>query len=138
MAISLRGAQGIIESAHAKAAQLGVRVTVAVVNEAGVLIALARMDGSHSLSPQIAESKAVGAALLHRDGGALADVYKDRPGFFSAVDRLVRMPIVPGLGSVLIKRDGRVEGAIGVSGAKPEEDLQCAEAGLGSIHAKTP
>ncbi len=137
MALNLRDAEGIIEGAHAKAAQLGVRVTVAVVNDAGILIALARMDGSHSLSPQIAESKAVGAAMLHRDGGALADVYRDRPGFFNAVDRLVRVPIVPGLGSVVIRRDGKVEGAVGVSGAKPEEDLQCAEAGVASIHAKT-
>lgn len=137
MALNLHDAQGIIAGAHAKAAELGVRVTVAVVNDAGILMALARMDGSHSLSPQLAESKAVGAAMLHRDGAALADVYKDRPGFFNVADRLVRMPIVPGLGSVLIKRDGRVEGAIGVSGAKPEEDLQCAEAGLASIHAKT-
>jgi uncharacterized protein GlcG (DUF336 family) len=137
MTVNLHDAQGIIAGAHAKAAELGVRVTVAVVNDAGILIALARMDGSHSLSPQLAEAKAVGAAMLHRDGAALADVYKDRPGFFNVADRLVRMPIVPGLGSVLIKRDGKVDGAIGVSGAKPEEDLQCAEAGLASIHAKT-
>lgn len=137
MALTLRDALGIIEGAQAKAAELSVRVTVAVVNDAGILIALSRMDGSHSLSPQIAESKAVGAAMLHRDGGALADVYKDRLGFFNAVDRLVRMPIVPGLGSVLIRREGKVEGAVGVSGAKPEEDLQCAEAGVASIHAKT-
>lgn len=137
MALTLRDAQGIIEGAQAKAAELSVRVTVAVVNDAGILVALSRMDGSHSLSPQIAESKAVGAAMLHRDGGALADVYKDRLGFFNAVDRLVRMPIVPGLGSVLIRREGKVEGAVGVSGAKPEEDLQCAEAGVASIHAKT-
>jgi uncharacterized protein GlcG (DUF336 family) len=42
----------------------------------------------------------------------------------------VRVPIVPGLGSVLIRRDDRVLGAIGVSGGKPEQDLECAEAGL--------
>jgi uncharacterized protein GlcG (DUF336 family) len=137
MALNLHDAQGIIAGAHDKAAELGVRVTVAVVNDAGILMALARMDGSHSLSPQLAESKAVGAAMLHRDGASLADVYKERPGFFNVADRLVRMPIVPGLGSILIKREGKVEGAIGVSGAKPEEDLQCAEAGLASIHAKS-
>jgi uncharacterized protein GlcG (DUF336 family) len=94
MALNLHDAQGIIAGAHEKAAELGVRVTV-------------------------------------------ADVYKERPGFFNVADRLVRMPIVPGLGSILIKREGKVEGAIGVSGAKPEEDLQCAEAGLASIHAKS-
>jgi len=42
------------------------------------------------------------------------------------------VPIVPGLGSVLVRRDGRVLGAIGVSGGRPEQDLECAEAGLSS------
>jgi uncharacterized protein GlcG (DUF336 family) len=71
--------------------------------------------------------------MWHRDGAALAEVAKDRPGLFSVADRLVRVPIVPGLGSVLIKREGRVLGAVGVSGAKPEQDLECAQAGLSSI-----
>jgi uncharacterized protein GlcG (DUF336 family) len=43
------------------------------------------------------------------------------------------MPIIPGLGSTLIRRDGRVLGAIGVSGGKPEQDLDCAEQGLRAI-----
>src|SRR5258708_17682924 len=137
MALNLHDAQAIIAAAHAKAAELGVRVTVAVVNDAGILIALARMDGSHSLSPQLAEAKAVGAAMLHRDGAALADVYKDRPGFFNVADRLVRMPIVPGLGSVLIKRRGRVAGAIGERRAKPEGEPPYAEARLSSIPVKS-
>jgi len=109
---------------------MGIRVTVAVVDEGGLLIALARMDGAPPLGPQVAEAKAVGAAMLHRDGASLGDLAKDRPGFFSVVDRLVRVPIVPGLGSVLIKRDGRVLGAVGVSGGRPEQDLECAEAGV--------
>ena len=105
-------------------------LTVAVVDEGGLLIALGRMDGAPPLSPQVAEAKAVGAAMLYRDGAGLAELAKDRPGFFSVADRLVRVPIVPGLGSILIRRDGNVLGAVGVSGGKPEQDLECAEAGL--------
>ena len=90
------------------------------------------MDGAPPISPQVAEAKAVGASLLYRDGASLAELAKDRPGFFSVVDRLVRVPIVPGLGSVLIRREGRVLGAVGVSGGRPEQDLECAEAGLSS------
>ena len=133
MPLNLQDANQVIGRAHAKAADLGIRVTVAVVDEGGLLIALARMDGAPPLSPQIAEAKAVGAAMLQRDGAGLGDLAKDRPGIFSVADRLVRVPIVPGLGSVLIKRDGKVLGAVGVSGAKPEQDLECAEAGLSSI-----
>jgi glc operon protein GlcG len=130
MPITLEEAQQVIARAHAKATASGIRVTVAVVDEGGLLIALARMDGAPPLSPQVAESKAVGAAMLFRDGAGLADLARDRPGFFSVADRLTRVPIVPGLGSVLIRRDDRVLGAVGVSGGKPEQDLECAQAGV--------
>jgi uncharacterized protein GlcG (DUF336 family) len=128
--LNLQEANELIGRAHAKAAGLGIRVTVAVVDEGGLLVALARMDGAAPLTPQIAEAKAVGAAMLHRDGASLGELAKDRPGFFSVADRLVRVPIVPGLGSMLIRRDGKVLGAVGVSGGRPEQDLECAEAGV--------
>jgi glc operon protein GlcG len=128
--MDLKDAQAIVSRAQAKAAELGINVTVAVVDDGGHLVALARMDGAPAISAQVAEAKAVGAAMLHRDGQSLADLAKDRPGFFSVVDRLVRVPIVPGLGSTLLRRDGRVIGAVGVSGGKPDQDLECAEAGV--------
>ena len=130
MPLTLIDANKVIEKGHAKAAQLGIKVTVAVVDEGGLLIALGRMDGAAPLSPQLAEAKAVGAAVLLRDGGALAQMAQDRPAFFAAADRLVRVPLIPGLGSLPIKKDGKIVGAIGVSGARPEQDLECAEAGL--------
>ena len=130
MPVTLKEAQNIVSRGHEKAAVLSIRVTVAVVDEGGLLIALGRMDGAPPLSPQVAEAKAVGAAMLYRDGAGLAELAKDRPGFFSVADRLVRVPIVPGLGSILIRREGNVLGAVGVSGGKPEQDVKCAEAGL--------
>jgi uncharacterized protein GlcG (DUF336 family) len=130
MPLTLEEAQQVIARAQARATDSEIRVTVAVVDEGGHLVALARMDGAPPLSPQVAEAKAVGAAMLYRDGAGLADLARDRPGFFSVADRLVRVPIVPGLGSLLIRRDGKVLGAVGVSGGKPEQDLECAEAGL--------
>jgi uncharacterized protein GlcG (DUF336 family) len=130
MPLTLEEAQEVIARAQARATDSEIRVTVAVVDEGGLLVALARMDGAPPLSPQVAEAKAVGAAMLYRDGAGLADLARDRPGFFSVADRLVRVPIVPGLGSLLIRRDGKVLGAVGVSGGKPEQDLECAEAGL--------
>jgi uncharacterized protein GlcG (DUF336 family) len=130
MPLSLTDANAVIDKAHAKAGQLGIKVTVAVVDEGGLLIALGRMDGAAPISPQLAEAKAVGAAMLLRDGGALAQLAQDRPGFFSAADRLMRVPIIPGLGSLPVKQDGKIIGAVGVSGGRPEQDLECAEAGL--------
>jgi uncharacterized protein GlcG (DUF336 family) len=133
MPLTLKEANQVIERAQAKATELGVKVTVAVADEGGLLIALSRMDGAIPISPQIAEAKAVGAAMFLRDGGWLRQVYQDRPGFFHAVDRMVRTPLIPGPGSVPIKKAGNIVGAIGVSGASPEQDLECAEAGLASL-----
>ena len=130
MRLTLTESTAMIQRAQGKAVELGIRVTVAVVDAGGLLVALSRMDGAPSISPQIAEAKAVGAAMLNRDGASLAELARDRPGFFGVADRLVRVPIVPGLGSVLIKRDGELLGAIGVSGGRPEQDLECAQAGL--------
>ncbi len=135
MPLSLDQAQTVVGGAHQHAASLGVRVTVAVVDEGGLLVLLARMDGAPPLSAQIAESKAVGAALWHRDGASLAELHQARPGFFAQVDRMVRVPIMPGLGSLLARRGGAVLGAVGVSGAAPEQDRDCAQAGLDSLDA---
>ena len=133
MSLSLADARKLIDEAHAKAAELGIKVTAAVVDDGGHLIALGRMDGAPPISPQIAEAKAVGAAMFLRDGGALAQIAQDRPGFFSAADRLVRVPLIPGVGSLPIKREGKFVGAIGVSGARPEQDLDCAECAVKSL-----
>ncbi len=126
-------ARQIIEAAHLRAAHLNLRVSVAVVDAGAHLIALGRMDGAIPISPQIAEAKAVSAAMFQRDGGSLLQTATERPAFFTAVSGLARTRLVPGQGSVLLERDGAIVGAIGVSGAKPEQDLECAEAGAASF-----
>jgi glc operon protein GlcG len=60
-------------------------------------------------------------------------VQAERPAFFDSVNRLVRLPIMPGLGSALIRREGVVLGAVGVSGAASDQDLECARAGMDKI-----
>ncbi len=133
MPLALEEVQQVIAAGHAKARQDGLRVTVAVVDEGGLLQGLGRMDGAPPLSAQIAEAKACGAALWHRDGDALAEVLQSRPAFFQQVDRMVRVPMIGGLGSVLIRREGKILGAVGVSGAQPEQDKACAQAGVAAI-----
>jgi uncharacterized protein GlcG (DUF336 family) len=133
MPLTLEQTQTLISAAHAHARNAGLKVTVAVVDEGGLLKALARMDGAPPLSAQIAEAKAVGAALWHRDGDELASVQDSRAAFFSSVSQLVRLPIIPADGSVVIRDGDVVLGAVGVSGAKPQEDRACAEAGLSAV-----
>jgi glc operon protein GlcG len=133
MPLNLQDAEKVIEAAQARATALDLRVSIAVVDEGAHLIALKRMDGAAPISPLVAEGKAVGAAMFFRDGASLLSIATDRPVFYNAVSGMARTRIVPGPGSVLIKRGGVVVGAVGVSGAKPEQDLECAEAGLASL-----
>lgn len=133
MRIGLSQANAAVQAAQAHAESIGVRITVAVLDEGGHVLALSRMDGAFPASVQVAEAKALGAVMLHRNGDSLAGLNQERPAFFQAVDRLLRLPIIPGLGSVLVREGHTVLGAIGVSGARPEQDLECAEAGLAAL-----
>lgn len=133
MPLKLEEVNKLMAAAQKKAAEIGIKITVAVVDEAGNLQGLSRMDGAPPMSPQVAEAKAHGCAWTTRDGEAMAQVYKDRPSFFAVIDKMARVPLVPGLGSSLIKRDGGVLGAVGVSGGKPEQDLECCTAGLAAL-----
>ena len=135
MPLTLDQTQTLIAAAHEHAREAGLNVTVAVVDEGGLLKALGRMDGAPPLSSQIAEAKAVGAAVWHRDGDQLASVQDQRGAFFGQVSQLTRLPLIPADGSVVIRDGGAVLGAVGVSGAKPEEDRECAEAGIAAAFA---
>lgn len=133
MSLSLDDANRLIAAAQEKAASINVKVAVAVVDEGGHLVALSRMDGANPMSPAIAEGKAVGAAMFRRDGAWLLSTANDRQAFWAAVKGMAGKDIVPGPGSLPITREGKVVGAIGVSGAAPNEDLACAEAAVSSL-----
>ncbi len=134
MRLSQEQARKIIDGAQIHARDLGIAVTVAVVDEGGLVKAIDRMDGAPPLSAQIAEAKAQGAAVWHRDGHVLADVAKERPGFVAAVSQMTRLPLIAGAGSIVIRHsDGSVIGAVGVSGGTPEQDRACCDAGVAAI-----
>jgi uncharacterized protein GlcG (DUF336 family) len=134
MPISHAEAHTIITAAQAHAQTLGLAVTVAVVDEGGLVKAVDRMDGAPPLSAQIAEAKAQGAAVWHRDGHVLAEVAQERPAFVSAVSQMTRLPLIAAGGSIVVRNgDGIVLGAVGVSGGTPDEDRSCCEAGIGAL-----
>jgi glc operon protein GlcG len=130
---SLAQARALIAAAHDHAAANGWKIAVAVVDEGGQLVALGRMDGAFPLSSQIAEAKAVGTALWHRDGDQLAARRASDAGFFDAVSTLVRLPLIPGPGAMVIRSGEAVLGAAGASGASGDEDRACVEVGLQAV-----
>jgi uncharacterized protein GlcG (DUF336 family) len=135
MTLTLELARTISDRVRTHAAELGVTITVAVVDSGGHLQVVDRMDGAPPLSPRVASAKASSVALFHRDGRDLLRLQQAWPALFVQIDQLAGTPIMAGAGSRLIWHDDVVAGALAVSGATPDQDDACAEAGLGSTSA---
>ncbi len=133
MPLALHHAHALIDGAQDRAAKLGARITVAIVDEGGHLQALGRMDGAPPLSARIAETKAASAALFHRNGAELRQMQEAWPAFFSQLDRAAGRAILVGAGSMLIRRADTILGAVAVSGGLPVQDDECARAGLAAV-----
>lgn len=122
VAVNLTG-QALAAGREISAAPL----TIAVLDSGGHLIALQREDGASLLRPQIAIGKAWGAIALGKGSRLLAQDAQQRPAFFAALNGLGQGSVVPVPGGVLIRdQDGRVLGAIGISGDTSDVDEQVA------------
>jgi uncharacterized protein GlcG (DUF336 family) len=125
--ISARGAQAVLDAAVAKAEQLGLAAVVAVVDSAGVLKALLRMDGAPLLGVEMAPRKAyTSVAFGGAPTGPTFEFVSQVPSLLAAV------PALPGVtlagGGVPLLDDGTLIGAVGVSAGTVDQDAAIAEA----------
>jgi glc operon protein GlcG len=119
----------IVRVCKAEAVRQQWAVSIAVVDEAGYLLHLERLDGAGPQSPELATLKASTSALSKIPTKALEDMVKERPALLTFPRRL------PVQGGLPITYRGEVVGAIGVSGVKSHEDEQVARAGLEAFQA---
>src|SRR5688500_4485662 len=102
-------------------------LTCAVLDPGGHLVALKRADGSGILRADIAIGKAWGALGTGLASRTLAGRAQKMPQFFSALAAVADGRVVPVPGGVLVRDDeGRIIGAVGVSGDVSNPDEQCA------------
>lgn len=106
---------------------------MAIVDEGGNLVLLARGDGTGFFTPDTSRGKAFAAAALRRPTKVMAETAKDNPAFYGALSPLSHGRLLPSTGGVPIMRGGRVIGGIGCGGGTGEQDHQCAEAGAAAI-----
>ena len=122
----------MLEAARAKADDIGVRVTIAVLDPRGDLVALHRMDGALWRSVPISQGKAAASAAWDAPSGDLADRW-DQP-VVRALSMMEQGRIIPWQGALPVRRpDGAMVGAVGVSGARPAQDEEVAAAGLAAL-----
>ena len=126
LGISFDAAKKALAAAEAEAKKNNWPVAIAIVDSSGKLAAFSKIDNTQHGSVDIAIGKAVTANNLRRPTKALQDTVAAGGGG-------LRMLAVPGVlpleGGVPIVVDGKIIGAIGVSGVASDQDAQVAMAG---------
>ena len=125
--ISLDAAKTIAARALAEARRNNWLMAVAVVDIAGDLVYFERMDGTQAGSTVVSIDKARSAARFKRPTKAFQDMLA---GGGEGMRVLGIGGAVPVEGGVPIVDDGKITGAIGVSGGTSAQDGQCARAGV--------
>jgi uncharacterized protein GlcG (DUF336 family) len=126
--VSLADARRVIAAAEQKAAEIGQPMNIAVADEGGNIIAHVRMDGAWIGSIDISQKKAYTSRAFDIATKDLA-AHAQSGGQFFGIHASNDGKIMIFAGGIPLKRDGKVVGAIGVSGGSGDQDHAVAEAG---------
>lgn len=126
--ISLEGAKRMMVAAEAEARKNNWPVAIAIVDEAGELIAFQKLDDTQVASVSIAIGKARTAARFKRPTKALEDAVNGGRSVLLAIEGLTPLE-----GGIPVTVDGRIVGAVGVSGVTSQQDAQVAQAGIKAL-----
>ena len=131
-AFTLDTAQAIVRAALAEAGRRGLKpLAVTVLDERGSLKASAAEDGTSLSRDKVAHAKAYGALALGLGSRALGKRAEEQPTFIAAVNGVVGGALVPVPGGVLVRDgEGRVLGAVGISGDTSDNDEAAAIAAI--------
>ena len=125
MPIALEPAEALIDKAVAAAKARGFRMAIAIVEPSGQLVAFAKMDDTQYGSIYVAQKKAETAARYR-----MATSVMEQRTLAGRTVTLANQDQLPIAGGIPIVREGRIVGAIGVSGAAAAEDDEIARAAL--------
>ncbi len=130
--LGLDAAKKMAAACEARAAKEGWNMVISIVDDGGHLKHFSRMDNAFRKSIEIAHLKAETSSGFPRTSRQMADVAKQRaPGI-----ELVPGIVIFGGGLPILTARGEHIGAIGVSGGTPEQDEQCAQAGLDAVKSE--
>ena len=128
--LTLDTAKKIAAAAEAEAKKRGATVVIAVVDDGGYLLVLERLDDTQVASVDVGIAKARTAAIFRRPSGVFEDQVKN-----GRIAALALPGAVALKGGVPIIVDGKVIGAVGISGNSPQEDEDIARAAADSATA---
>ena len=130
--ITLNDARRVIDAAEKKAGEIGQPMNIAVADTGGNLVAHVRMDGAWLGSIDISIKKAFTSRAFDISTKDLAENAQPGQQFFGIhASNDGRVMIFAG--GIPLKKDGKVVGAIGVSGGSGDQDHSVAEAGASAF-----
>ena len=127
--ITLEQSQAIIEACRSEATAIGQPMNIAVVDDAGHLVAFAAMDDTKLIGEDISQKKALTAVYFQMDTRDLAPLVRPGQPLYGIEATTSGKLVVFGGGVLLRGADGRIAGGVGVSAGSVDEDHQVAEAG---------
>ena len=131
MALTLVEANRIVQGALDKAREMNIRISVAVCDAGGRLVAFNRMDNAIWASVYGSQGKAIASVGFGRASGELAE----RAGspIVQGIAAAEGGHMIPSQGAVPVIRSGIIEGACGVGGGTAQQDEDCAKAGVAKL-----
>ena len=131
MALTLVEANQVVQGAIDKAREMNIRISVAVCDAGGRLMAFNRMDNAIWASVYGSQGKAIASVAFGRASGELAE----RAGspIIQGIAAAEGGHMIPSQGAVPIVRNGVVVGACGVGGGTAQQDEDCARAGVAKL-----
>ena len=128
--INLETAKKAAAAAAVEARKNNWNMAIAITDVGGALVYLEKMDATQTGSVKVAIGKARSAAMFKRP----TKVFQDAVAAGGAGLRILGLDgAVPIDGGLPIVMDGKIVGAIGVSGAAGDQDAQCAKAGVDAL-----
>jgi glc operon protein GlcG len=125
--LTLEDCRKITAAAEAEARKNNWIVCIAILDDGGHLLHLARMDGASPANARIAIEKGRTAAETRRSTAVWQERVAKRP-------ELLMMPhVTPVQGGLPIMAEGTCVGAVGISGVQSHEDEQIAAAGIKAL-----
>jgi len=120
--LTLELARSLIEAAEEEARRQELRLSFAVVDAGGHMVALARMDDADWITPEVALGKAWTAAAFRAPSDAQGQKAKDLVAFAGSISAATHGRYTPQVGGLPLVLDGAPAGAMGASGATGQED----------------
>ena len=128
--IGIENARKVMNAAEAEASKNNWAVVIAIIDSGGNIVMLHRGDDVQLSSIEVAQGKAKTALMYKRPSKVLGDAIA---GGGPGLRFLALKDIVPLEGGVPIVLDGKIVGAIGVSGVLSSQDSQVARAGVDGL-----